>query len=98
MNINSPKFWQKVKREYIKNNTYFIFFCFCSDSFSKEYGKSFERRYHIIKNAQEFIVKYNIKNFKVTESVLFCSDEKIETESVKIRLKFINYMIKKLSK
>lgn len=97
MNINSLNFWQQVKREYIKS-TYFIFLCFCSDSFNKEYGKSFERRRHIIKNAQEFILKNNIKNFKVTESVLFSSDEKIETEAVKIRLKFINYMIKKLSK
>ena len=98
MNHNNIEFWQEVKEDYLENNN-MAYLCTASNDFRREWLENWEE---IVLLAIEFTNQsraYKQSRLFFKEYCLFTNKNNSPLkEKRKIRMCFLNYMIKKLSK
>lgn len=91
-NINSPEFWEQVKKDFENSNAEYI--CHASELFEQEWN-THESRGLIKWDAEDFLSKrIKWKIFEIGFRSLFCHKENSDHNYYRpLRLEFLNYMI-----
>jgi hypothetical protein len=93
--VDTPEFWENVKREYVVNAIPYNRICYYSDEFRHAWqlgGREKIRQY-----AKEYISHSGL-DCRVADNngdLFLCSNE---SESISIRRAFIDYMVKEMAK